>query len=62
MYVIPEGIDRNSLILCRKNIHIFIWQSKESLQRVICIEDPLREEAVEVIRELHERPDLAKLS
>ena len=46
--------DRNCLILCRKSILISIWRSTDSLAAVICIEDPLREEAPEVIRALHE--------
>ena len=38
--------------ICPKNIHILYMAIEGKLAAVICIEDPLREEAVEVIREL----------
>ena len=49
-----QMVRKNSLIICRKNIRICIWRLKEKLAAVICIEDPLREEAAEVIKELRE--------
>ncbi len=40
------------MIHFRRSIPIFILQSKDKLAAVICIEDPLREEAAEMVKAL----------
>ena len=45
---------------CRRNTLICILQLKENLQAVICIEDPLREEASAVVQSL-KRAGLSKV-
>ena len=42
------------MTICRKSIHILYMAIEGKLAAVICIEDPLREEAAEVIKELRE--------
>ena len=40
------------MTLCRRNIPICIWLSAVNWPRVICIADPLREEAADVLKAL----------
>ena len=45
---------KTGLKTCRKNIPTCIWQIQNELAAVICIEDPLRKEAAQVVEQLRE--------
>ena len=59
--VIPEGKEEY-LTTCRRSAPVCIMAIDQQLAAVICIEDPVREEAADVIRDLRDKLVSKKLS